>query len=145
MCVGGEEAANGVDAMAENESYEGRTEKSLPPNFMSPEIAAMGQKRVEDFVKAQTELLDKFQEANRHWFDRMQSEANIASEFATKVIGARSITDAMAACQEWTTRRFEMAVEDGKRLVAETQKVMETGTRLLSNGWPGYGRGGLST
>ncbi len=129
--------------MAQKESHSERTEKSALPNLVPAEFAAMGKKRVEDFVNAQTELLDKLRETNRQWFERVQSEANLASEFAAKLTAARSIPDAMTACQEWTSRRFEMMAEDGKQLFADTQKFMETGARLLSNGWlsnrPGAG------
>jgi len=41
----------------------------------------MRKKRVQDFVNAQTELLDKLQETNRQWFDRLQSEASLVSDF----------------------------------------------------------------
>jgi len=117
--------------MTQNESE--RTEKSLPLNASPAEFAAMGQKRMEQSVNIQTELLDKLQETNRQWLDRAQSEANLASEFAAKLMAARSIPDAMAACQEWTSRRFEMMAEDGKHLLADTQKFMEVNARLLSN------------
>jgi hypothetical protein len=43
------------------------------------EFAALSKKRIGDFVRTQTELLDGFQEANRHWLDRFESEANLAS------------------------------------------------------------------
>ncbi len=121
--------------MAQKESQSERTEKSSLPNLVPAEFAAMGKKRMEEFANAQTELLDKLQEANRQWIGRMQSEANLASEFAAKLTAARSIPEAMTACQEWTSRRFEMMAEDGKHLLADTQKFMETGARLLSNGW----------
>ena len=121
--------------MAQKESQSERTEKSSLPNLVPAEFAAMGKKRMEEFADAQTELLDKLQEANRQWIGRMQSEANLASEFASKLTAARSIPEAMTACQEWTSRRFEMMAEDGKHLLADTQKFMETGARLLSNGW----------
>ncbi|MGD0023515.1 MAG: phasin family protein [Xanthobacteraceae bacterium] len=129
--------------MAQKESHSERTEKSPLPNLVPAEFAAIGKKRIEDFANAQTELLDKLQETNRQWFERVQSEANLVSEFASKLTAARSIPDAMTACQEWTSRRFEMMAEDGKHLFADTQKFMETGARLLSNGWlsgrPGAG------
>ncbi len=64
--------------MAQKEAYNERTEKpSLPVEF-----AGIGKRRIEDCVNAQTELLDKLQETNRQWLERMQSEANLASEFA---------------------------------------------------------------
>jgi hypothetical protein len=71
---------------------------------------------------------------SRQWFDRAQSEANLASEFAFKLTAARSLPEVMAAYQKWTSRRFEMMAEDGKHLLADTQKFMEVGVRLLSNG-----------
>jgi len=105
-------------------------EKSSSPNLLPAEFAEMGKKRVEDFVNAQTEFVEKLQEMNRQWFDRAQSEANLASELASKLTAARSIPDAMAAYQEWASRRFEMMAEDGKHLLADTQKFMEAATHL---------------
>jgi len=119
--------------MAQKESHAERTEKSSSPNLIPTEFAEVGKKRVEEFVNTQTELLEKLQEMNRQWFDRAQSEANLASELASKLTAARSIPDAMAAYQAWTSRRFEMMAEDGKQLLADTQKFMEAATRLLPN------------
>ena len=121
--------------MAKKGSSGHEADRLLLFNPMSTEFATMGKKRIEDFVNAQTEFLDTLQETNREWFDRMQSEANLTSEFASKLTAARSIPDAMTACQEWSSRRFEMMAEDGKHLLSDTQKFMETGAHLLANGW----------
>jgi phasin protein len=128
--------------MAQKESH---TEKSLSPNLMPTEFAEMGKKRVEEFAHTQTEFLEKLQEMNRQWFDRAQSGANLASEFASKLTAARSIPEAMAAYQEWASRRFEMMAEDGKHLFADAQKLMEAATRLLPNASLLKGGGGSST
>jgi len=120
-------------------------EKSSSPNLLPAEFAEMGKKRVEDFVSAQTELVEKLQEMNRQSFDRAQSEANLASELASKLTAARSIPDATAAYQEWASRRFEMMAEDGKHLLADTQKLTEAATHLLPNGSLFKGGGGHST
>ena len=109
-------------------------EKSSSPNLMPAEFAEMGKRRVEEFVHTQTELVEKLQEMNRQWFDRAQSEANLASELASKLTAARSIPDVMAAYQEWASRRFEMMAEDGKHLLADTPKLTEAATHLLPNG-----------
>ena len=111
---------------------------------MPVEFAEMSKQRIEDFVNAQTELLEKLQESNRQWFDRMQSEANLASEFASKLTAARSIPDAMTACQEWANRRFKMMAEDREHLLSDCQKFTETGAHLLWNGWQSKSSG-LST
>jgi hypothetical protein len=95
----------------------------------------MGRKHVDEFLNAQSELLDKLQETNRQWLDHTQSEANLAFEFVSKLTGAHSVPEATAACQEWTTRRFELMAEDGKRLLADTQKFLERNARLWFDGW----------
>jgi DNA topoisomerase VI subunit B len=116
--------------MAQKESHAERTEKSSLPNLMPTEFAELGKKRIEEFVNTQKGLVEKLQEMNRQWFDRAQAEANLASELASKLTAARSIPDAMAAYQEWASRRFEMMAEDGKHLLADTQKFMEAATHL---------------
>ena len=128
--------------MAETESHAGTAEKSSPSNLIPPEFAAIGKKRVEELVAIQTKLLENLQEANRNWFDRMQSELALASEFAAKLNTVRSIPENATICQEWTSRRMEMAADDAKRLFADGQKVVETASRLLFNGWLSDRRGG---
>lgn len=64
--------------MAQKESQSQQPEAS---SFLVPaEFAAMGKQHVREFVIAQKELLDKLQETNRRWFERMQSEVNVTSE-----------------------------------------------------------------
>ena len=120
--------------MAQKESHTERTGKASSINLIPTEFAEIGKKRIEEFVNMQTELLNELQETNRQWFDRAQSEANLASEFTSKLTAARSIPEAMATCQEWTSRRFEMMAEDGKHLLADTQKFMEAVARLMPKG-----------
>ena len=97
-------------------------------------FAALGKDRIDKFAKFQSELVDKLQESNRKWFERAQSEASLSSDLASKLMAARSIPEATAVCQEWTTQRFELMVEDGKRALADIQKLMEAGEGLWSNG-----------
>jgi hypothetical protein len=120
--------------MAQTESHTEAMEKSALPGLTPSDLAAMGLKRMEEFAKVQAELFSTLQETHRHWLDRMQSEARIASELARGVTNARSIPDAVAACQEWTSRRFEMMADDSTHLLAGSHKIMETGARFLSNG-----------
>jgi len=130
--------------MAQMEPDSERTEDSSSSTPIAAELAAIAKKRVEECIDAQTELLGRLQERNRQWLDRLQQEANLASEFASKLTAARSIPDAMTACQEWTSWWFEMMAEDGKHLLADTEQFMETGARLMSNG-SSSSRIGIST
>lgn len=89
--------------------------------------------------------METLQEVNRNWFDRLQSEATLASEFATKLSAVRSIPETATVYQEWAAKRMEMAADDAKRLLADTQKLAETGMHLLSNGRPSNPKGGGSS
>ena len=80
----------------------------------------------------QKELFDTFDGMNREWVSRVQSEAKLASDFVSKLTAARSIPDAASAYQECATRQFEMFTEDSRRMLANSQKLMETGTRLFT-------------
>src|ERR1700730_5881338 len=111
-------------------------DKTVPFLLNTGELAALGKKRIGELVRVQTEFLDKIHEANRHWLDRIESEANLASEFASKLSSARSMPDAMAVSRDWATQYFAMLAEDGKHLADDTRKFMERGTRLFSSGLP---------
>jgi len=121
--------------VAQKETHTERAENALFAKLDPAAFAGLGKKRIEDFANTQTELLDKLQETNRQWFDRVQSEANLTSEFGGKLTAARSIPDAMTAWQEWASRRFEMMAEDRKHLLTDYQMFTETGARLLSKCW----------
>jgi hypothetical protein len=120
-------------------------DKLVLPGLMPSGLAAMGKKSMEELAKAQAELFSALQETHRHWFDRMQSETRLASEFAEEVTSAGSIPDAVAACQDWVSRRVEMMVDDNKHLLAHSQKVMRTGAQFLSNGLFVKGQNGAGT
>ena len=112
-----------------------------PSRFDFSGICSHGKKRLEKLAEIQKQQLGIVQEINRHWIDRMQSEAKLASEFATKLTSARSMPEVAMAYQEWTSRHLDMATEDAKRIVADSQKLVETGARLLSNSWLTNGQG----
>jgi len=89
-------------------------------------------KRLGALTKAQAE---QFQERNRQCLDRAQAEANLASEFVSKLVAARSIPDAVKAYQEWGSRRLEMVAEDTEHLMDDTQKFIQMSAQLLATGW----------
>jgi hypothetical protein len=97
------------------------------------ELAALGKKRMEDFVEVQKDLIEDLMQTNWKWIDRFQSETQLASEFFNKVAAARTIPDALTVCQEWTSRRIGMMVDDGEQLAADTRKFLERGAHLVQN------------
>ena len=88
-----------------------------------------------DFANTQTELLDKQQKTNRVWFDRMQSEANLASDLGSKLTAARSIPDMMTAWQFWAARRAEMMADERTHLLTNYPIFADTLAQAASNAW----------
>ena len=108
-----------------------QNEQFAPFNLTAADIARETKKRIEEFVNAQTEQLDKLQEANRLWVDSIQAKTNLASEFASKLSSARSIPEALTACQDWGKRRVEMMAEDTKHILDDTQNLMQMNAQVL--------------
>jgi Phasin protein len=127
--------------MAENENQAEKAEQTAEPNPVPPEFAAIGKKRLDELVAAQTQQFEKLRDISRNWFDRMQFEATLASELAARLTAVRSVPEVATAYQEWATRHMEMAAEDAKRILTDAQKLAETGAQLLSGGLRSNGHG----
>jgi len=74
----------------------------------------------------------------------MQAEANLASEFASKLAAACSLSEAMFTCQDWGKRRVEIMAEDTTHLLDDAQTFIQIGARLLTKTWQGK-RPGVSS
>lgn len=119
--------------MGQKEARTEQAEKSPLFNFAAADFAVTAKRQIEAITKAQSEALDNFQEMNQQWLDRIQAEASLASELASKLTAARSVPDAITAYQNWGSRRFEMMAEDTKHLWDDTQKFMQVSARVLQS------------
>jgi hypothetical protein len=95
--------------------------------------------QAERLSRFQAELLEKIQEVNRHWLERVQSEATLAAEFATKMTSARSFSDAATIYQKWASRQLKLAVEDASYAISTGQALMDMGSRLFQGEDKGKG------
>jgi hypothetical protein len=118
--------------MAKNEYHTEQTEGVTPFGLIPPAFITMGRKQIHECVKAHSELVDRFQEVNRSWLDHLRSEADLSTEFASKITAARSIPDVAALLLEWNKRHMEMAKVDAKHVLADTQSMMEVGARFVA-------------
>jgi len=98
-------------------------------------FAQSGEKQVKDIISLQRDVSKYMQVVSQSWLAHMQSEADLASRYATKLTATHSIPETASVCQEWTNRRMELFTEDSKRFLAETQKLVESGIRALASGW----------
>ena len=103
------------------------------PFDLSPlDLTGAARKAIENCANAQIELLEDVQTTTREWFDRVQAETDVASEFVSKLRDARSFPDAITACRAWTDRHFAMMTEDTKHLLDNTHKFVKIGARTFS-------------
>jgi hypothetical protein len=98
------------------------------------ELAEMGKSFVDSIMQAQAGFLHELQQANEEWIANTQSKLNLASALCTKLMSAHSMPEVASACQDWATQRANLFAEDGQRALAHGQKLLESGTRLLSRG-----------
>ncbi|MGD9656404.1 MAG: hypothetical protein AB7U61_01990 [Methylocystis sp.] len=98
--------------------------------------AANGRKRLEDFTEARDEIWDCLRDANRVWVERMQQEATLSAELASKLTASRSLTDTATALQDWTSKHIEMTTEDTRRLFTDAQQMFNAGARFWSSSAP---------
>ena len=98
-------------------------------------IFKAGKERTEAMLSMQKELLETYDHASRAWLARIKSEADLWSEFATKLAGTRSLPDAMEFYQQCLSQRMKMAAEDAQRLSEECGSVMQKISRSMTNGW----------
>ncbi len=105
------------------------------------EFMAEGRQRLEDFADAQSQFWDRVQSSNRKWLDRMQNEASMAADLASKLTSAKSFTETASLFQNWTVKHMEMATEDARRVISDTQDILAAGARFWTNFTPTGGDG----
>ena len=92
--------------------------------------------QTEAMLSMQKELLDSYAQSSRAWLARVKTEVDLWSDLAKKLSATQSVPDVVGAYQQCVAQRMQMAAEDGRRLYDDCQKITQTITRSLSNGWP---------
>jgi len=128
--------------MMAQKADQAETKGAAPFIAAFPEVSALATKRMEEISQLQAQLFQGMPDINKRWMDRMQSEAALAAQFTAKLAAAHSVPDAASAWEEWITRRMEMATEDAKLLLADSQKISEAATAFLSSGFKAGPNGG---
>jgi len=100
----------------------------FPPNW--------GQNQTEAAMALQKALLESYEDASRAWLARVQSEVALWSDLAGKLTATRSVPEALEAYSKCVSQRMQMAADDGRRLVDESQQITQKLAKSLGNGWP---------
>jgi hypothetical protein len=86
-------------------------------------------------IHAQNEFFKAFEEISRDVMTCATTEVEHGLKLSKKLTAARSVPDALAAYQEWISEGIDTRVDVARRFMTNGQRIMDTGTRLLSNGW----------
>ena len=83
------------------------------------------EKSVQQTTAMQKELLGAWQQANRYWADRMQSEMALWGELGSKLVTTRSATEAFDAYLKCVAQQMKMTVEDGQHLLNDWKQAAQ--------------------
>jgi hypothetical protein len=83
------------------------------------------EKSVQQAATMQKELLEAWQQANRYWADRMQSEMALWADLASKLVSTRSVPEALEAYAKCVSQQMKMTAEDGQHLLNDWQQVAQ--------------------
>jgi hypothetical protein len=117
-----------------------KTRTTLPGGAVAPpaaeEFLKLGEAQTQAMLDVQNRLLGVYEEIGRAWLARVKSETELWSELVNKIQEARSVPDALGAYQQGMVRRLQMAVDDGRRLAEDNQRLMSVMTQLASTNGP---------
>ncbi len=100
---------------------------------INAEFVDMGARSVKAGLRMQKEMFDALQDIGKDWFARATTEAELAFKLPNRLTSARSIPDAFSAYQEWLSEWLDQCGEDGRRLISDGQKIMDTGVRCFTS------------
>jgi hypothetical protein len=110
-----------------------RGENTAAAEAMSTRMAETGAKSFNAGLRVQAEMFDTLQTIGRQWVERRTCEAELALNLPNRLVGARTLPDAVSVYQEWLGEWLAMCNEDGRRFVSDGQKIVATSVRCFTN------------
>jgi predicted ATP-binding protein involved in virulence len=96
------------------------------------------EKRVGDAaLEAQNNFIKTLEEMSRQAMACATAEIERGLKFSKKLSASQSVSDAVAAYQEWLSEEMTARSEDAHRFMSNSQSFMTAGSRAFSNGWSG--------
>src|SRR5579862_937879 len=120
--------------MSHVEAQPDRVRKAAPLNSSPQPSDEAWTNAARTFGKLQARAIESMAEANRRWYQRAQSEADLVLDLATRLANGRTFSESTSAYQEWIQRKFDLAAHDAEAVLLGSSKISEFGTSLLSNG-----------
>jgi hypothetical protein len=90
-------------------------------------------------MEAQNQFLKTLEEMSREAMACATAEIERGLKLSKKLSAAHSVSDAVAAYQEWLSEEMTARSEDARRFMSNSQSFMTTSSKALTNGWSGVG------
>jgi negative regulator of replication initiation len=90
-------------------------------------------------LDAQNQFLKTLEAMSREAMACATAEIERGLKLSKKLSAAHSVTDAVAAYQEWLSEEMSARSEDARRFMSNSQSFMTTSSKAFSNGWSGMG------
>jgi len=87
-------------------------------------------------IALQKAVLESYEQASHAWLTRVQSEITLWSDLASKLGTTHSVPEALETYTKCVSQRMQMAADDGRRLVDESQQITQKIAKSLGAGWP---------
>jgi hypothetical protein len=108
-------------------------DKATQPAILSPsELVDVAKNKIEAVMEVQKEMMQTLGGINHDLFIRAKKEAELASEFVTKLAGAWSVPDATTTYHEWATKEMDLLSADGQQMFEHGEKIMRASWRLFA-------------
>ena len=115
--------------MASKETTGSQSAKAGTPPFLN-----WGQ--TDAAMAVQKAFMESCDHVSRSWLARMQSEVSLWSDLANKLSTTQSVPEAVEAYSKCVSQRMQMAAEDARQFVDESQQMMQKITHSLGNKLP---------
>ena len=88
-------------------------------------------------LEALCHLIKTLEEMSREAMACATAEIERGLKLSKKLSASQSVSDAVAAYQEWLSEEMTARSEDARRFMSNTQSFMTSGSKAFSNGWTG--------
>ena len=88
-------------------------------------------------LEAQSHFIKTLEEMSREAMACATAEIERGLKLSKKLRASQSVSDAVAAYQEWLSEEMTARSEDARRFMSNTQSFMTSGSKAFSNGWTG--------
>src|SRR6516225_9477385 len=88
-------------------------------------------------LEAQSHFIKTLEEMSREAMACATAEIERGLKLSKKLSASQSVSDAVAAYQEWLSEEMTARSEDARRFMSNTQSFMTSGSKAFSNGWTG--------